>query len=184
MKEFSNYLEKNNKVDPKQRPFYLNWVRKFIHFCKTNPDLENHEKQLESFLVQLGRQYEKWQVDQAQEAVRLYGYFIRPAKNEVKTPVNHSFINDWKKAGDTMVKMLRLKQRSYRTEQSYMKWLRDIYRFVKPALPEDLTNRHIKDFPQRCIKNSERCSNVSKIKRTTWVLQLAINLLLVISRKT
>jgi hypothetical protein len=63
MREFSNYLEKNNKVDLKQRPFYLNWVRKFIHFCKTNPDLENHEKQMESFLVHLGRQYEKWQVD-------------------------------------------------------------------------------------------------------------------------
>ena len=28
---------------------------------------------MENFLVQLGRQYEKWQVDQAGEAIRLMG---------------------------------------------------------------------------------------------------------------
>ncbi|MBA3028663.1 MAG: integron integrase [Desulfobacteraceae bacterium] len=45
-----------------------------------------------------------------------------------------------------MVRMLRLKQRSYRTEQTYLKWLRDFYIFVKPSAPQSLTNRHIKDY--------------------------------------
>ena len=45
-----------------------------------------------------------------------------------------------------MVRMLRLKQRSYRTEQSYMKWVRDFYSFVKPVEPDVLSDRHIISF--------------------------------------
>jgi integron integrase len=42
--------------------------------------------------------------------------------------------------------MLRLKQRSYRTEQTYIKWLRSFYVYVKPASPAELSDFHIKNF--------------------------------------
>ncbi|KJS33773.1 MAG: hypothetical protein VR64_00360 [Desulfatitalea sp. BRH_c12] len=45
-----------------------------------------------------------------------------------------------------MTRMLRLKQRSYRTEQTYMKWLRSFYVYVKPASPGELSDFHIKNF--------------------------------------
>lgn len=45
-----------------------------------------------------------------------------------------------------MMRMLRLKQRSYRTEKTYMSWLRDFYVYVRPASPNDLTDTHIMNY--------------------------------------
>lgn len=61
-------------------------------------------------------------------------------------PKEKVLLDDWKSAGNMMVKMLRLKQRSYRTEQTYMQWLRSFYRFVQPASPKELSDSHIKNF--------------------------------------
>ncbi len=45
-----------------------------------------------------------------------------------------------------MVRVLRSKQRSYRTERTYIHWLRSFYSHVKPAIMSELTDRHIIDF--------------------------------------
>lgn len=45
-----------------------------------------------------------------------------------------------------MVKRLRLKQRSYRTEQTYLRWLRDFYRFLDNVPPEKIGDNHLMDF--------------------------------------
>ena len=142
--EFRNYLEKSKKVSKKQLPFYVIWARDFIQFCKSKSDIIIPEKQIEPFLKQMGRNHEQWQVNQARTAVGLYCYFISKARNNNNS--GPPAIDDWKSAGDTMVRMLRLKQLSYRTEQSYMKWLRDFYGYVKPASPDSLSEKHIKDF--------------------------------------
>jgi integron integrase len=42
--------------------------------------------------------------------------------------------------------MLRLRQLSYRTEQTYMKWLRGFYLNVRPTLPSQLEDSHITNF--------------------------------------
>jgi hypothetical protein len=52
----------------------------------------------------------------------------------------------WKKAVDDMVKRLRLKQRSYRTEQTYLGWLRDFYRFNGDVSPNQIDDRHLMDY--------------------------------------
>ena len=45
-----------------------------------------------------------------------------------------------------MVKRLRLKHRSYRTEQTYLGWLRDFYRFTGSVAPEFIGDNHLMDY--------------------------------------
>ncbi|WP_054029595.1 phage integrase N-terminal SAM-like domain-containing protein [Desulfatitalea tepidiphila] len=143
--DFCNYLKTIKTVPQKHLPFYLRWTREFVMFCKSRPDLISLEKQIDPFLNRMAKHHEQWQVDQAGQAVRLYCYFIK--RIEAKPVKGGAMpIDDWKLAGEKMVRILRLKQRSYRTEQTYMKWLRDFYLFVKPELPARLSDSHIIDF--------------------------------------
>jgi integron integrase len=145
LEEFRNYLEKKSKVYKTHLPFYINWAKSFLQYCNGEIDFGNPTKQVDSFLIHTGKRYEQWQVEQAREAIRLYCYFTGKA-DKGPTEAASNPIDDWKSAGDHMVRMLRLKQRSYRTEQSYMKWLRDFYVFVKPVSPETLSDNHILEF--------------------------------------
>ncbi len=100
---------------------------------------------MEPFLKQFSKSYEQWQVDQAKDAIRLYCYFLSgPHANPIQ--VSKTVVNGWTVAGDMMTRMLRLKQRSYQTEKTYITWLRKFYLFVKPCPPDELTDRHIINF--------------------------------------
>jgi integron integrase len=52
----------------------------------------------------------------------------------------------WKRAADDMVKRLRLKQRSCRTEQTYLRWLKDFCRFVDKVSPDTIGDHHLADY--------------------------------------
>ena len=145
IEDYRNYLEKKNDINNKHIPFYVNWVRSFLKYCKGKIDFGNPTKQIDLFLIQTGKRYEQWQVDQAQEAIRLYCYFAgKTDKTELETKSYP--ITDWKSAGERMVRMLRLKQKAYRTEQSYMSWLRDFYAYVKHISPDALTDHHLMEY--------------------------------------
>ena len=143
--EFYNYLKTRKNLNIKHLPFYMFWVREFIRFCKLQENGVTPEKLINPFLIKMGRRHEQWQVDQAREALNLYCYFSSrdDSGSGKKETVS---IEDWKSAGDMMRRMLRLKQRSFRTEQTYMKWLRSFYVHVKPALPGELSDLHIKNY--------------------------------------
>ena len=143
--QFSNYLEYSHKVYKNRIPFYIKWVKSFLNFCDGKIDYKNPSKQIDLFLIHTGKQYEQWQVQQAQEAIRLYCYFAGKT-DKSDTPHNPYFVTDWKSAGEQMLKMLRLKQLAYKTEQSYMKWLRDFYVYVRPNTPNILTDHHLMEF--------------------------------------
>ena len=103
--EFSNYLETKHKVNKNRIPFYINWVRSFLHHCDGKIDFENPSKQIDLFLIHTGKRYEQWQVNQAQEAIRLYCYFAgKTDKNNA--PKDLYSVKDWKSAGDRMIRML------------------------------------------------------------------------------
>jgi integron integrase len=143
--DFGNCLKSCKNINQKHLSFYIKWAGDFIRFCKMQPGLNNPEKLIQPFLTRLAKRHEQWQVDQAKEAVNLYCYFIC-TKNAPPGTIGTASIADWKTAGSAMVRMLRLKQRSYRTELSYMKWLREFYLFVRPTPPNKLTDANIKNF--------------------------------------
>ncbi|MEW6585488.1 MAG: integron integrase [Nitrospirota bacterium] len=121
------------------------WVRRFVAFSKRQSGLNLPQRIIEPFLIELGRSYEGWQVDQAREALAHYCHFLNldAKRNIEREPVD---IDDWKNAGELMVRMLRLKQRSYRTEETYLGWLRRFYSHVRRTRPSELTDGHLKQF--------------------------------------
>jgi integron integrase len=142
---FGNYLEFCRNVPKKQRSFYIRWVEAFVRFCETHGGYSEPEKRIDPFLQEFGRRREQWQVDQAKEAARLYCYFVNKS-GKAQDDQGRVGVEDWKSAGEGMARMLRLKQRSYRTEQSYMTWLRQFYLHVRQLSPAELTDRQIVDF--------------------------------------
>lgn len=143
--EFDNYLEKQRKIPEKVRPFYVRWVQGFVRFRASFQGSSEPEKLMEPFLKMFARSHEQWQVEQARAALRLYCYFLNQ-KDEPPDGGELVSVEDWKHAGESMVRMLRLKQRSFRTEQTYIKWLRNFYLYVRPRQPAELTDRQIVDF--------------------------------------
>ena len=145
LSKFYNYLKSLKSIPHRHLPFYLRWAKEFVSFCKRNPNLVAPDKQIDPFVNHLADRHELWQVEQARQAANLYCYFISNMdSNDIKIEVEA--IEDWKSAGEKMIRMLRLRQLSYRTEQTYMKWLRGFYLNVRPTLPSQLEDSHITNF--------------------------------------
>ena len=142
---FRNYLQSKGFVVQKKIPYYLQWVTQFLQFCDAHTEETLFEQQLKSFLSNIGKRFERWQIDQAKEAVSLYHFFIG-RKLSATTNKGWDWDTDWVKAGEMMKRMLRLKQLAYSTEQSYIMWLRGFYKFVRPKMPADLDDSHLKSY--------------------------------------
>ena len=114
---FRSFLEGTCHISAKKVPFFLYWISKYHEFNKssTQPDTER----LKTFLVELARKYEEWQVKQAQRANSLYAYYT---KNRL--PSNSVFSSDWHSVKVEVVRLLRLRHNSQRTEKTYLGWLR------------------------------------------------------------
>jgi len=143
--EYCNYLQLKGFVSEKHIAYYASWVSQFLHFCKINFGETADAKLVEKFLVRIGKNRPQWQVDQAKEAILLYLFFIKKGQSR-PLPQSPHWNAQWVTAADMMRRMLRLKQLSYRTEQTYMSWLRYFYKYVRPQTPEGLDDSHIKDY--------------------------------------
>jgi hypothetical protein len=97
-------------------------------------------------LEHLGHRHEDWQVSQAKKAIELYRFFQSRKKSHTEKGDSTAASAAWKKAADDMVKRMRLKQRSYRTEKTYLGWLRNFYRFVGNVPPEKISDHHLMDY--------------------------------------
>ena len=144
--EYRNYLINKAKIPDSQISYFLGWVTRFFAFCNIKPGQHFSSNNVHDFLKDLGHRYEDWQVNQAQKAIELYRYLqSRKSSQKIKKPSKPSS-EAWKKAAEDMVRRLRLKQRSYRTEQTYLVWLRDFYRFVDDIPPEKIGDHHLMDY--------------------------------------
>ena len=95
--------------------------------------------------MSLQRRCEDWQIKQAREAIRLYLYFLKHHAGENAS--NLSGQNDqWLEMQERMVNVLRLKHRSYRTEQTYLGWLRSFKSFIGGTGADNLDSSHVIDF--------------------------------------
>lgn len=143
---FRNYLLAKGYVTNKQVPFFLGWVEQFLQFCNNNMGKSAMTDLVEPFLAELGKSRKQWQVDQAKEAIALYCFFHTRKANRKWVPRTQSWCSEWVSGAEMMQRMLQLKQRSYRTEQAYMGWLRSFCLYVKPVTPDGLNDTHIKNF--------------------------------------
>ena len=94
--------------------------------------------------MHLSRSKEKWQVEQAREAVEIYLFY----KNRltIKTKAFGQYKDHWNSIIAEMIKVIRLKHLSLATERSYIGWVKSFIRYIGNVLPSDLTNSHLKSY--------------------------------------
>ena len=145
MHEFSNYLVSKNFTSRKESHFYLLWIKSLYEFVGKNPGTSVENKDIDNYINHITKFKMQWQVKQAQEAIRIYLYYMNQPKT---TPISadSNIKAQWKSVASEMVNMLRLKQLSLQTERTYMHWLRDFYRFVQGKSPYLIDNSHVKNY--------------------------------------
>jgi len=126
---YAKFLRERQLVLPKHQPYLVRWVREFLLFARQDGGY-TFEQTPDLFLAEVGgRVGEKpWQVHQAREAIRLYGYFLGAAEaawpsGARETSADHTADAQGRLLGDEMTRVLRVHHLSLRTERSYLRWL-------------------------------------------------------------
>lgn len=145
MEQFKAYLISSKLTDEKRAGFYINWITRFYKSCKKDPEDPVIKEDMDSFLNHLSKTREEWQVKQASLAIQLHQYYKERKKAE-KTKECLELNAQWKSVPEDMRKVLRLMHRSYRTEQAYIAWVRQLYFFIKNKSPFSLESKDVKDF--------------------------------------
>lgn len=160
MNEFKNYLIEKAHITEKYIPYYLKWVKKFLNQYSNSKELSFTTEEKQDFLLFLSSEHEDWQVKQADHALRLYRHFLSIAtaqncglkeqesnglninENEAKT----NRTEEWKFAAEEMRRIMRLRHLSYRTEKTYISWLRKFCIHVKKKSPEFLSSKEVENY--------------------------------------
>jgi integron integrase len=153
-----------NRVRPDRAQFYVNWAKNFANFVPGKPLKDRSGKDIEAFLADLRKRrgIADWQVRQAEHALRiLYEIFLpgyAPEKHTHIAPVKkHPIQKPIAKAGgvrdrvipgelerrfcdlvEAVKTKIRSRHYSYRTETSYLDWVRRFIVFHGYANPGGL----------------------------------------------
>lgn len=140
---FQVYLEKNGAVGLKQIPYYIKWVKDCYSILGSSLDVAMSQEQRKQYLDHLSKSREEWQIKQADQALRLYLFFLsRVAQRPV--PVT-DLDKQWESARETMVKVLRLRHMSLNTEKTYNIWSRQFQKFINKSV-QDLSTEDIRNY--------------------------------------
>ena len=153
-----------NGVRPDRSPFYVNWAKDFADFLPEKSLEDRSRKDIEAFLADLGKRpaIAAWQVRQAEHALKiLYEIFLphyapekhaalaaarkRPVQ-EVKTKTDGfrdrvipgEVERRFSKLIEAVKTEVRSRHYSYRTETSYLDWVRRFIAFHDYADPRGL----------------------------------------------
>ena len=158
---FGEYLLKSRIVAEKHAPYYVAWVRRFLHQVPPK-DGVTWEDRIAIFIQNLN--VEDWQLNQAERAVRLYftNYLTDSGAMQAFTPLAPDPSGCFRKADllDATRKLIRLRHYSYRTEQTYLDWLNRFFQYLagystalvtsqeKPAQVDrcNVTPQSVKDY--------------------------------------
>ena len=144
IKQYAQYLKEVHRMQDRMIPYYLKWVKNAYTHSHSSLKIPITEEAKNSYLHHASNCYEDWKLKQADESIRLYTYFLSISGD---TPLlDRPALEDWSVFGKEMKRVLRLRQRSLRTEKSYMHWLRRFYRFLKGKSPAQLNSQDVVDF--------------------------------------
>ena len=145
MNDFINYLVSKGFTSKKEAHFYRLWIINLYDFIgeKLGNLVENDL--IDRYISNISKSKMEWQVKQAQEAIRLYMYYLKRSQTK-SCPVGNDVQQQWKTVASEMVNILRLKQLSLQTERTYMQWLRRFYRFVTGQSPYLIDSTNVVNF--------------------------------------
>lgn len=148
---FSRYLRDIGRVREKEISFYVRWVGMFLEMGTEIG--KTREAALERFQIRMVRRFEDWQVQQALAAVRNYWYFMdRSAGGESETRKRQEAPEGRLDAAaiiDEARRILRLGNRAYRTEKTYLGWIRRFLVFSEKhgkAGREEITPELLREY--------------------------------------
>ena len=144
MKDFQQFLTSGNYVSAKKVLFYMHWTRQCYAFCRKDAKENVTSDEIQDFIFNLSKRKEKWQVEQAREAIELYLFFKnRPSRQFKPTDTEAS---QWRTVSHEMVKILRLKHLSLATERTYLGWVKSFRYYLRNVPPSRLDSGHLKSF--------------------------------------
>ena len=132
LQQFGEFLLRAQLVKQNAAPYCVRWVRRFLAQPASNESLADQVQRFCDELESEGRQ--PWQVQQAEHALRIYFLnFLRRSDWDQRpfTPVldEHGHV-DPLPALEQMRLCIRTRHYSYRTECSYVDWVRRFFAYV------------------------------------------------------
>lgn len=136
LSSYGDFLLKRSMVSPGKGQYYILWIRRFLN-DESSFKGQTWEEKLPQYLEKLASepQIAPWQVDQADQAVRLYFQnFYATEKSLVKETCSGStndepVLIDSQKALKDLKEWMRLKHYAYKTEQSYLNWCKRFFHY-------------------------------------------------------
>jgi integron integrase len=144
MKDFQQFLTSGNYVSAKKVQFYMHWTRQCYAFCRKDVKDSVTSAEIQEFISNLSKRKEKWQVEQAREAIELYVFFKNRPSKTIKTTGDQRA--QWEVVTDEMIKILRLKHLALTTERTYLGWVKSFRHYLGNVPPSKLNNAHLKSF--------------------------------------
>lgn len=142
---FKQFLGNKERIPEKNIPYYLKWVADCYRFFNAPEGLLLTNEQTSRFLTHLAKKHEDWQVQQADRALKLYGYFLSNATKGEDDP-GTDMSEDWKRLEEKTREALKLRHRSYNTERTYLMWLRHFRVFIRDRHPLSLEGKDLQNF--------------------------------------
>ncbi len=141
--DLAKFISTRFKVSPHKIPYYLNWIDWYISFSKNLP---SHADSKLSYLRYLNKRFEDWQVEQADRAVSIYQSFLKSSANPNTIDKNLSDNHSWDTTIFNMKNELRLQNKSFKTEKSYLYWVKQFRNFAGKKQPGVLNQDDVKSF--------------------------------------
>ncbi|MDH4241020.1 MAG: integron integrase [Phycisphaerae bacterium] len=146
---FEKYLTTAAFIQAKYVPYYLKWVSYCYSYLDQPDNCLLTSDHIQSYLNHVSKTREEWQVQQAEAALRLYGYYL---SSELKKPAEAIETgppytkNLWTDLEQHTRDALRLRHRSYSTEKTYLSWLRAFGGHVNWKTPSELSTVDMQNY--------------------------------------
>ncbi|ORC36840.1 hypothetical protein B4O97_04235 [Marispirochaeta aestuarii] len=138
---YINYLQKYHKIKENHLSWYLHWVKKYINYWNNDKNYLKDDS-IRRYFQFLADRYEPWQVEQAAAAIRLFVHYMNKMENSAKLQKP----GNWPEVLDKMKSELRVQSKSYRTEKTYLYWVRDFSRWRNPKNPDQLGSDDVRAY--------------------------------------
>ena len=143
--KFQEFLVSKKLVPEKQAAFHAYWVNQFLSFSNGHSHLQM-ELRIHKFLEELREAKSGWQIRQADRAIRLYLYHFCDKKTLLTLGAAQTRVAGLTNIPDTMKKMrkmIRIKHYAYKTERTYLHWVRNFLRYLMETSPASLDPKNI-----------------------------------------
>jgi integron integrase len=148
MISYAAFLHERGLVPDRYISYYEQWVSKYLREAQQLVAAPDDPARIAAFVSSLTNIHEEWQIMQAKRALRLYLYYrdhqqYHPPDDEPCVPpkdLAHAAVVE------ELVKVIRLKHLSLRTEHAYRGWVSRFLRFVGMKKPASIDEHDVRSF--------------------------------------